>query len=189
MNFLFLFLTTAPIAETISENWDSPGILFAKVAAIAALVGLNGFFVAAEFALVKVRRSQLDTLTAEGNRRAVAGRHVIENLTAYLSACQLGITLASLGLGWLGEPFLARILQPLFFRLGVESAAVITSISFALAFSIITALHIVLRTGTKNSRYSKIVRHYAFCQSTVATFLCCVQAVHLVPECIIELDS
>jgi len=144
MNFLFLFPTTTPIAETISEHWDSPGVLFAKVAAIAALVGLNGFFVAAEFALVKVRRSQLDILTAEGNRRAAAGRHVIENLTAYLSACQLGITLASLGLGWLGEPFLARILQPLFFRLGVESAAVITSISFALAFSIITALHIVL---------------------------------------------
>ena len=144
MNFLFLFPTTTPIAETISEHWDSPGVLFAKVAAIAALVGLNGFFVAAEFALVKVRRSQLDILTAEGNRRAAAGRHVIENLTAYLSACQLGITLASLGLGWLGEPFLARILQPLFFRLGIESAAVITSISFAIAFSIITALHIVL---------------------------------------------
>ena len=144
MNFLFLFLTTAPIAEVISEHWDSPGILFAKGATIAALVGLNGFFVAAEFALVKVRRSQLDTLTVAGNRRAVASRHVIENLNAYLSACQLGITLASLGLGWLGEPFVAHTLQPLFFLLGIESAAVITSISFAIAFSFITALHIVL---------------------------------------------
>ena len=126
MNFIFLFLATSPIAEVISEHWDSPGILFAKGATIAALVGLNGFFVAAEFALVKVRRSQLDTLTVAGNRRAIASRHVIENLNAYLSACQLGITLASLGLGWLGEPFVAHTLQPLFFFLGIESAAVIT---------------------------------------------------------------
>jgi len=144
MNFLFLFLITTPIAETISEHWDSAPMLIAKLATIGALVALNGFFVAAEFALVKVRRSQVDTLASEGNKRAGAGKHVIENLNAYLSACQLGITLASLGLGWLGEPFLARMLQPIFSRIGIESAAVTTSISFALAFSVITALHIVL---------------------------------------------
>jgi CBS domain containing-hemolysin-like protein len=86
----------------------------------------------------------LDTLAAEGDPRAATARHVIENLNAYLSACQLGITLASLGLGWVGEPFLAQVLHPVFSRVGVESAAVTTSISFALAFSIITALHIVL---------------------------------------------
>lgn len=132
------------MAEAIARDWDTPFIILVKLAAIASLVILNGFFVAAEFALVKVRRSQLDALAGEGSKRAASGRHVIENLNSYLSACQLGITLASLGLGWLGEPFLARMLQPLFLRVGIESGAITTSISFALAFSIITALHIVL---------------------------------------------
>src|SRR5207237_3442755 len=67
-----------------------------------------------------------------------------DNLNAYLSACQVGITAASLGLGWLGEPFLARMIQPFFAVAGIESQAVIKSISFALAFSAITFLHIVL---------------------------------------------
>ena len=102
------------------------------------------FFVAAEFALVKVRHSQLHALTMEGNKRATISQHVVENLNAYLSACQLGITLASLGLGWLGEPFLARMLQPFFALVGISSETVVTSISFAIAFSVITALHIVL---------------------------------------------
>ena len=144
MNMSIFPFAAAALAETVSEHWDSPAVLFGKLAAVAALVGLNGFFVTAEFALVKVRRSQLDILAAEGNRRAAVARHVRENLNAYLSACQLGITLASLGLGWLGEPFVARMLQPLFVRIGIESAALTTSISFAIAFSIITALHIVL---------------------------------------------
>src|SRR5437762_2654140 len=144
MKFSFFFFSAMPIADAISEHWDSPPLFIAKLATIGALVALNGFFVAAEFALVKVRRSQVDTLAAEGNKRAAAGKHVMENLIAYLSACQLGITLASLGLGWLGEPFLARMLQPSFSRVGIESVAVTTSCSFALAFSVITALHIVL---------------------------------------------
>ncbi|HJT80140.1 MAG TPA: hemolysin family protein [Chthoniobacterales bacterium] len=144
MNLLLSSVFTLPIAEAVTQDWDPPGILLAKLTAIAALVALNGFFVAAEFALVKVRRSQLDTLAAEGNKRALSSRHVLENLNAYLSACQLGITLASLGLGWLGEPFLARILQPFFGLVGIESIAVIKSISFAIAFTLITALHIVL---------------------------------------------
>jgi CBS domain containing-hemolysin-like protein len=132
------------LSAAVTDHWDSVYSVLLKFLVIAALVALNGFFVAAEFALVKVRRSQLDTLAAEGNARAATARHVIENLNAYLSACQLGITLASLGLGWLGEPFLAQMLHPVFARVGVASAAVATSISFALAFSIITALHIVL---------------------------------------------
>ena len=145
MNFsLSVFFGVAPISEAIARHWDPPIVLLGKLAVVAALVLLNGFFVAAEFALVKVRRSQLDTLTAEGNKRAVTGRHVTENLNAYLSACQLGITLASLGLGWLGEPFLARMLQPIFALAGIDSPALVTSVSFALAFSLITALHIVL---------------------------------------------
>jgi magnesium and cobalt exporter, CNNM family len=132
------------LAERIADRWDSPGILFGKIAAIVALVALNGFFVVAEFALVKVRMSQLETLADEGNLRAGRTMAVAENLDAYLSASQLGITLASLGLGWVGEPFLAQMLQPIFVHLGITSPAVITSISFLLAFSLITFLHIVL---------------------------------------------
>jgi CBS domain containing-hemolysin-like protein len=88
------------------------------LSAIVALVFLNGFFVAAEFALVKIRMSQLETLADEGNTRAAKAQKVAGDLDAYLSACQLGITLASLGLGWVGEPFLAQILQPGFLLLG-----------------------------------------------------------------------
>ena len=108
------------------------------------LVFLNGFFVAAEFALVKIRSGQLDTLIAEGNKRARTSKHVHSNLDAYLSACQLGITLASLALGWVGEPYLAQMLQPFFTMANIESVAVIKSISFTLAFSTITFLHIVI---------------------------------------------
>ena len=145
MNFsLFLFLAFGPMAEAISEQWDPVGLLLMKLGAIAVLVALNGFFVAAEFALVKVRGSQLEALQTDGNRRAAVARQVISNLDAYLSACQLGITLASLGLGWIGEPFLARILQPLFALASIESPGIIRATSFAIAFSVITFLHIVL---------------------------------------------
>lgn len=144
MNLLLSSAFSGLLAAVIADHWDPPAVLLGKLAAIAALVALNGFFVTAEFALVKVRRSQLDALAAEGNRRAAVAKHVTEHLNAYLSACQLGITLASLGLGWLGEPFVARMLQPLFAAAGLTSATVITSISFAIAFSLITALHIIL---------------------------------------------
>jgi CBS domain containing-hemolysin-like protein len=145
MNFPSLFFLLAmPIADVIARHWDPPLLLIAKLAAISALVLLNGFFVTAEFALVKIRASQLDTLAAEGNRRATFAKQVKDNLNAYLSACQVGITAASLGLGWLGEPFIAGMLQPFFALAGIESPAVIKSVSFALAFSVITFLHIVL---------------------------------------------
>jgi len=146
MNFPSLFFLLAmPIADVIARHWDPPLLLIAKLAAISALVLLNGFFVTAEFALVKIRASQLDTLAAEGNRRATFAKQVKDNLNAYLSACQVGITAASLGLGWLGEPFIAEMLQPFFAVAGIESPAVIKSVSFALAFSVITFMHIVLR--------------------------------------------
>ena len=80
---------------------------------VVILVLLNGFFVATEFAVVKVRESRIAQLVAEGNQRAVHVEQVISNLDAYLSACQLGITLASLGLGWLGEPAIAKLLHRL----------------------------------------------------------------------------
>src|SRR5437870_10619313 len=143
MNFPSLFLLL-PLADEVARQWDPIILLVAKLAVVMALVLLNGFFVVAEFALVKIRDSQLNTLAAEGVKRTALVKQVKNNLNAYLSACQVGITAASLGLGWLGEPFLARMLQPFFALAGIESLAVIKSISFALAFSAITFLHIVL---------------------------------------------
>ena len=154
MNFLFLFFTTAPIAEAISEHWDSPGVLLGKLAAIAALVGLNGFFVACEFAVVKVRSSQLDALIEEGNLGANLVRHVRSHLDAYLSATQLGITLASLALGWIGEQFLVQILEPFFALVNIHSHGFVTSVSVALAFVGITFLHIVF--GELGPKYTAI---------------------------------
>ncbi|MBY0088066.1 MULTISPECIES: hemolysin family protein [Brevibacillus] len=110
---------------------------------VMILVLLNGFFVATEFAIVKVRESRIAQLAAEGNKRAVDVERVLHNLDAYLSACQLGITLASLGLGWLGEPAVAHLLHPVF-RYFHLNETVVTSISFIIAFSVITFLHIVL---------------------------------------------
>src|SRR4029453_19486804 len=143
MNFPSLFLL-APIADVVAQHWDPLILLIAKLATVVALVLLNGFFVVAEFALVKIRDSQLKTLADEGVRRAGLVKQIRDNLNAYLSACQVGITAASLGLGWLGEPFLARMLQPFFTFAEIESPAVIQSVSFTLAFSVITFLHIVL---------------------------------------------
>src|SRR5712664_3954337 len=133
-----------PLADVIARQWDPIILLVAKLAVVMALVGLNAFFVVAEFALVKIRDSQLNTLAGQGSKQAALVRGIKDNLNAYLSACQVGITMASLGLGWLGEPFLGRMLQPFFALAGIESPAVIKSISFALAFSAITFLHIVV---------------------------------------------
>jgi CBS domain containing-hemolysin-like protein len=127
-----------------ATRWDVPGIIFLKLLAVLFLVLLNGFFVASEFAIVKVRASQLDALAAPSNGRARLARHVTSHLDSYLSATQLGITLASLGLGWLGEPFLADMIEPFFALAGVHSAVLIHTVSFALAFTTITVLHIVL---------------------------------------------
>jgi CBS domain containing-hemolysin-like protein len=107
------------------------------------LIFANGFFVAAEFALVKVRLSRIDVLAAEGRWPARITRRLIEHLDAYLSACQLGITLSSLGLGWVGEPFVARLLEPVIRWLGLPAEAV-HPIAFAVAFATITFLHITV---------------------------------------------
>jgi CBS domain containing-hemolysin-like protein len=108
------------------------------------LVLLNGFFVAAEFAIVKIRDTQIDPLVAKGNRRARVARRVITNLDASLSATQLGITLASLGLGWFAEPIFGKLLSPLLDWLSVDSAQARHSIAFGIGFSVITFLHIVV---------------------------------------------
>ncbi|MGH7858734.1 MAG: hemolysin family protein [Candidatus Binatia bacterium] len=108
------------------------------------MVLLNAFFVAAEFAIVKIRATRLETLAKKGNIFAASARTAVEHLDAYLSATQLGITLASLGLGWIGEPAFAHLLRPLLESIGIWSPAAVRSISIATAFLVITFLHIIL---------------------------------------------
>ncbi|MGA3245485.1 MAG: hemolysin family protein [Bacteroidota bacterium] len=115
-----------------------------NIVLVLLFVFLNGFFVAAEFAIVKIRMTQIEPLVAKGNRRAKVTREVITHLDRYLSATQLGITMSSLALGWIGEPLIADELLPLFQSLGITSEHWIHWISFAVAFSIITFLHIIL---------------------------------------------
>ncbi|SHJ27421.1 hemolysin family protein [Parasporobacterium paucivorans] len=110
---------------------------------VLILVFMNAFFVATEFAMVKVRKSRIETLVAGGDKGAKRTLIVVNDLNSYLSGCQLGITLASLGLGWIGEPAVANMLDPLFEMLNMPTSLV-HSISFVLGFSIITAFHIVL---------------------------------------------
>ncbi len=125
-------------------NWDFIIEIGFKLLAVLFLVFLNGFFVATEFALVKVRATQLEPDAARGHKRAGMALHLARHLDAYLSACQLGITLASLGLGWIGEPVFADLLQPVFKLCHVESEKLQHSLSFGIGFSVITFLHIVV---------------------------------------------
>lgn len=108
------------------------------------LVFLNGFFVAAEFAIVKLRQTQAEELSGIHGLKGRLLLKVRTHLDAYLSACQLGITLASLGLGWIGEPAFAELIKPLLLLLGIGSPEIIHGISFAVAFTVISYLHIVL---------------------------------------------
>ncbi|WP_058301250.1 hemolysin family protein [Gorillibacterium timonense] len=111
---------------------------------VLILVLLNGFFVAAEFALVRVRATRLAELASSGNSRAKVAQHVASKLDAYLSACQLGITLASLGLGWVGEPAIADLIVEPFLNWVGAPESLIHPISLGVAFAVITFLHIVL---------------------------------------------
>lgn len=103
---------------------------------------MNAFFVVAEFALVRVRKTQLQLAAEEGRAGAKAALLVANNVNSYLSACQLGITLASLALGWLGEPAVSELIRPGLAALGMSEAAV-SAVAVALGFAIVTALHIV----------------------------------------------
>jgi CBS domain containing-hemolysin-like protein len=113
-----------------------------KILAVVALVAINGFFVAAEFALVKIRETQLDMLVLKGHRRAKVARGIIANLNAFLSATQLGVTMASLGLGWLGQPAFSALLSPGLGALHIQSEAARHSIAFVVGFLALTFLHI-----------------------------------------------
>ena len=108
------------------------------------LILANAFFVAAEFAIVKVRGAHIDDLARRGSPLAGFASKVIHNLDTSLAAAQLGITLASLGLGWIGEPAVAQAVEPLFRTAGVVSPAIIHSFSFGVAFALITTLHIII---------------------------------------------
>ena len=125
-------------------NWDAIIFIVLKIMGVFALVLLNGFFVAAEFALVRIRETQLDILVAKGWRRAKMAQHIVRNLNSYLSATQLGITMVSLGLGWIGQPVFTTLLEPLLIPLGVQSEVWLHSISFAFGFSALTFLPITV---------------------------------------------
>ncbi|MGE3466951.1 MAG: hemolysin family protein [Pyrinomonadaceae bacterium] len=146
-SLLFLFL--AADAGTVIETPTLSVALF-NFLLVATLVLANGFFVASEFALVAVRKSRIEASAVEGDPAAIRLLGMLNNLNAYISATQLGITLSSLGLGWIGEPAVASILEPALVWIGevtgmiwLTSGTVLHTISFAIAFSLITFLHIV----------------------------------------------
>lgn len=114
-----------------------------KLALFAVLLVFSAFFVATEFAVVRLRASRVNQMVSEGLKNAKAVENVVQHLDGYLSACQLGITITALGLGWLGEPTVHEILHPLFERLHLQGN-IVDVISFVLSFVIVTYLHVVL---------------------------------------------
>ena len=125
-------------------EYSLAGILW-RLAIVLALVVANGFFVAAEFSIVTVRKTRVDQLIAEGQMGARAVRRAVSDPDGYIAATQLGITMASLGLGWVGEPVLAALIEPVFGIMPVRLAqATAHAVAVAVAFATVTALHIVL---------------------------------------------
>ncbi len=143
MMMVIPFLLAIAGADEAKAKLASPSSIIVNLLVILLLVFLNGFFVASEFALVKVRSTQLDTLD-EADKKAALARRLISHLDAYLSATQLGITLASLALGWIGEPYVASLIRPILVHVGISSPGIVHGVSIALGFGIITYLHIVL---------------------------------------------
>lgn len=125
------------------HRMDSDRQLVINLFLVVLLIALTAFFVAVEFAIVRVRGSRVDQLIAEGRKGAVAVKQVTSNLDGFLSACQLGITITALGLGWLGEPTVESMLHPLFHRLEVPDT-VGSALSFIIAFVVITYFHVVV---------------------------------------------
>lgn len=116
-----------------------------RLAAVAALVLLNGFFVAAEFSLIAVRKTRIDQLVGEGSGTARVVQAALANLDRYIAGTQVGITIASIALGWVGEPALAELLTALFNHLNIDlSVTALHSLAVALAFTVITFLHVIL---------------------------------------------
>src|SRR5262245_19933742 len=124
-------------------NFEIAGILW-RLTGLLALVLANGFFVAAEFSIVTVRKTRVDQLIAEGYTRARAVRRAVSSPDRYIAATQLGITMASIGLGWIGEPMLAHMFEPMLEGLGYLAVATAHTIAAGISFALVTALHIVL---------------------------------------------
>ncbi|MDX6304162.1 MAG: magnesium and cobalt exporter, family, partial [Blastocatellia bacterium] len=137
--FLASLIDAAPHSDSLLK-------ILAKLCAVLFFVGANGFFVAAEFALVSVRRPRLEARAAAGNRRAQAALRLLNDPTSFISATQLGITIASLALGWIGEPTVASVLEPLAARIASVGRAgyIAHLLAIIIAFGAITFLHIVL---------------------------------------------
>ena len=114
-----------------------------SILAVVFLLAANGFFVAAEFALVKVRPMRIESLAEDGSARAKLTLRLLGDIEAYLAACQLGITMASLGLGWVGEPVVAKLVEPLLEPFGLNPAT-LHAIAFVVGFLIFSSLHIVI---------------------------------------------
>lgn len=125
---------------------DEIGSIFFNLFIIAFLLSLNGFFVAAEFSMVSVRKTRISQLTKEGNFNAKLAMEALKDLDKFIAAVQLGITIASIGLGWVGEATLARIIEPMFFFIPatIAKSIAIHSISVTLAFVLITIMHVVI---------------------------------------------
>jgi CBS domain containing-hemolysin-like protein len=137
-------LHAALLSDAIATRWDAPDLIFFKLMGVLLIVAINGFFVIAEFSIVKIRSSQLDNLIEKGEKRALLARHITCHLDAYLSATQLGVTMASLALGWVGEPYIAHLIEPVFGLVGITTPIVVNTIAVILGFMIITFLHITL---------------------------------------------
>ena len=135
---------------------DETLLTWLNLLAALALVGLNGFFVAAEFALVRVRESRIVQLEQEGSTRAGIVRETLRDLDSNLSVCQVGITVASLALGWVGEPAVSHLIEPVLAGFGVGSDRVVTIVSIALGFGVITYAHLVF--GEQAPKYYSIQR-------------------------------
>jgi len=137
--FLVSLIDAAPHSNTLLK-------ILAKLCAVLFFVGANAFFVAAEFALVSVRRPRLEARAAAGNHRAQAALRLLADPTSFISATQLGITIASLALGWIGEPTIASILEPISSRIASVGRAgyIAHLLAIIIAFAAITFLHIVL---------------------------------------------
>ena len=133
---------------------QEPLLSSVNLAIALVLVGLNGFFVAAEFALVRVRESRLVQLEQEGSTRATVVRGTLRDLDSNLSVCQVGITVASLALGWVGEPAVSHLIEPLLKTVGITNGRVISLIAVVLGFSVITYAHLVF--GEQAPKYFSI---------------------------------
>jgi CBS domain containing-hemolysin-like protein len=135
---------------------EDPFLSWLNLFLALSLVGLNAFFVAAEFALVRVRDSRIQQLEQEGSARAGVVRDALSDLDTYLSVCQVGITMASLGLGWVGEPAVAHLIEPILRAVNITNERVVSIVAFVLGFAIITYAHLVF--GEQAPKYFSIQR-------------------------------